>query len=325
MIPTFMRRALVALAVLPLVLAAGCGSGGFDKGNGNEAGNGASGGPGGGAQVTIVGQKFTEADIMTELYRQLLDKAGFDTSVKNLGARTVYLDQLESGSVQISADYLSSMTEALNRQINGEDAATVASSDVDATLAKLTELGKQKGLVPLKPAEAEDANAYAVTKKYAADHDLTTLSDLGASGQKVKLAANSDCDTRQDCAKGLTSVYKIAITGIEPLGFDSPQTKKALTDGEVQLGQVATTDASLDSLGLVILQDDKNLQNAENLVPIVNADWLQKNPAARETLDKLAGVLTTEDLATMIGKVDGERLEPADVARDYLEEKGLLG
>ena len=104
------RHALIALVAIPLMFAAGCG--------------------GGSGKVVIVGQKFTEADIMTQLYNAVLDDAGFDTSVKNLGARDIYLDPLSKGDVTISADYLSSMTEALNRKANGDNAPKVASSSL---------------------------------------------------------------------------------------------------------------------------------------------------------------------------------------------------
>lgn len=302
-----LRKTLIALLSLPLLLSAGCGfgSGGSDK-------------------VTIVGQKFPEADVMTQLYKALLEDAGFDTAVKNLGARDVYLQPLIDNKVQLSTDYLSSMTEALNRKANGDDAAPVASADPEATLTELNELGDQFGLTALEPAEAEDANAYAVTKDYATEHDLTTLSDLGDSGLKVKLGANSDCPDRQDCQKGLESVYKIDIVGFEPTGFGSEPTKDDLKKGVTQLGQVGTTDASLDALGLVILEDDQQLQNAENLIPIVNSEWLADNEKAEDALNELSGVLTTEDLTMLIGKVVNDREKPADVAKAYLEDKGLL-
>lgn len=217
------------------------------------------------------------------------------------------------------------MTEQLNRRANGDDATPVASPDVEATLAELTKLGKKYKIAPLQPAKAEDANAYAVTKDFAAKHDVTTLSDLGKLDMKIKLAANSDCQDRADCGKGLTSVYGIDLAKpIEPLGFDSLDTKTALAKGEVQLGQVATTDATLDGLGLVVLTDDKNWQNAENLVPLVNSSWLKDNPKAGKALDKLSAVLTTADLTTMNAKVDAERLQPADVAEAYLKQKGLI-
>ena len=308
------RRFLVALATLPLLLAtAACGSDGFEGDSG-----------GSGDKVTIVGQKFTEADVMTQLYKQLLDKEGFETDVKNLGARDIYLDPLQKGDVQVSADYLSSMTEALNRKANGDEAAPVASPDVEKTVGELKTLGAKYDITPLEPAKAEDANAYAVTKDYAEKNNLTTLSDLGKLGKPIELAANSDCSERPDCGKGLKSVYGIKLTKIEPLGFGSNDTKNALTDGEVQLGQVGTTDGSLDQKGLVVLEDDKNWQNAENLVPVVNSAWLKKNPKAEDALNKLSDVLTTEDLTMLNAKVDGERLEASQVAEDYLKEKGLI-
>jgi osmoprotectant transport system substrate-binding protein len=308
------RRFLVALATLPLLLtAAACGSNGFEKDSG-----------GSGNKVVIVGQKFTEADVMTQLYKQLLEKDGFETDVKNLGARDIYLGPLQKGDVQVSADYLSSMTEALNRKANGDDAAPVAGPDVEKTAAELKTLGAKYDITPLKPAKAEDANAYAVTKDYAEKNNLTTLSDLGKLGKPIELAANSDCSERPDCGKGLKSVYGIKLTKIEPLGFGSNDTKNALSQGEVQLGQVGTTDGSLDQKGLVVLEDDKNWQNAENLVPVVNSAWLKKNKKAEDALNKLSDVLTTEDLTMLNAKVDGERLEASQVAEDYLKNKGLI-
>jgi osmoprotectant transport system substrate-binding protein len=310
-----LRRTLIALTALPLLLGlAACGSDGFEEDSGSDSG----------ASVTIVGQKFTEADIMTQLYKLLLEKEGFSAEVKNLGARDIYLDPLQKGDVQVSADYLSSMTEALNRKANGEDAEPVASPDVDATLQELEKLAAKYDITPLEPAEAEDANAYAVTKEFAEKNNLTTLSDLGELGQSIALAANSDCPDRPDCAKGLESVYGIKLTKVEPLGFGSADTKNALKEGEVQLGQVGTTDGSLDAMGLVVLEDDQDWQNAENLVPVVNSAWLEDNPEAEKALNALSDVLTTEDLTALNAKVDGERQEASQVAEDYLKEKGLL-
>lgn len=301
------RRILIALAAVPLMLTAACGG---DEGSGGK--------------VVIVGQKFTEADIMTQLYRALLEDAGYDTEVKNLGARDIYLDPLSKGDVMISADYLSSMTEALNRKANGDDADKVASSDPDATLVELNKLAEAEGLTALEPAQAQDANAFAVTQEFAEANDLATLSDLGASGKEVRLGGNTDCPQRADCQVGLEQTYGIKISGFEPTGFGSPATKDDLVKGVTQLGSVGTTDATLEQQGLVILEDDKELQNAENLVPIVNSEWLEDNQDAEDVLNALAEVLTTEDLTELISRVDNDREKASDVAEDYLKEKGLI-
>ena len=74
----------------------------------------------------------------------------------------------------------------------------------------------------------------------------------------------------------------------------------------------------------MLLEDDKELQNAENLVPMVNSDFLDEHPDVADILNEMSAGLTTEDLATMIGKVDLERQLPEDVAREYLDSKGLI-
>ena len=302
---SLVRRTLtIAVVAIPLMLTAACG--------------------GGGGKVVIVGQKFTEADIMTQLYKYVLDDAGFDTSIKNLGARDIYLPALKKGDVTISADYLSSLTEALNRKEFGDDAPKVASPDADATLAELKKFAANDGLTVLEPAKAEDANAFAVTKEFAETNHLTTLSDLGASGLSVKLGGNTDCPERPDCQKGLEDTYGVKVSGFEPTGFGSQATKDDLVKGVTQIGSVGTTDATLDQLGLVLLEDDKHLQNAENLVPIVNTDWLKDHEDAKTALDKLSKVLTTEDLTMLIGKVDNDREKASDVAQEYLKDKGLI-
>jgi osmoprotectant transport system substrate-binding protein len=308
------RRVLAALAAL-LVLLGTLSACGDDADSPRKAQD---------KTVMLVGQNFTEADILTQLYKALLDQQGFETHVKKLGARDLYLDALEKGQVQVAADYLSSFTETLNRKANGDDATPVASSDVKLTLARLTGFGEDYGITPLEPTAAQDGKAYAVTKAYAEKNELTTLSDLGQLGKPVALAAEPGCADRPDCAKGLSSVYGIKMTRVEPLGNGSQETKNALLKGEVQLAQVATTDGSLDRAGLVVLRDDKHWQYAENLVPVVNSAWLKTHPKAEGALNRLSRVLTTADLTAMNAKVDGQQLDAGEAAQEYLKEKGLL-
>ena len=309
------RRAVTALAVAPLFVLGACA--------GDEALN-EDGETSAGGKVVIGGQNYAEMQIMSEMYAALLEDAGYEVTLKLVKSRDVYAPEMQKGNVDISADYLSSMTEFLNKQENGPDAEPVASNDPDATVEELKTLAEPTGIEPLEPAEAQDANAFAVTKEFAEQNDLTTMSDLAELGKPVTLAAAEDCSQRDDCALGLEDVYGLDITKVEPLGFGTAGTKDALKNGEVTLGQVGTSDATLEDLGLVLLEDDKELQNAENLVPMVNSDFLADHPDVADLLNEMSAGLTTEDLATMIGKVDLERQLPEDVAREYLTDKGLI-
>ncbi len=313
-------RAAALLAVAPLLLLTACA--------GDDALSAGSGGDGdesaGGGEVVIAYQDYTEMSIMAEMYAGLLEDAGFEPTLQGVGDRAVYAGQLENGRVDVAPEYTSSMTEYLNREANGPEAEPVASPDVDETLGELQRLAGEVGMTALEPAEAEDANAFAVTKEFSEQNDVTSLSDLGALDEPVALAAAPDCPDRPDCQGGLESVYGIEVSEFEPLGFGTAQTKDALTSGEVQLGQVGTSDGQIEKKDLVVLEDDQGWQNAENLVPVVSSEFLEANPEAGEALNKLSGVLTTEDLMRLNAQVDAKRLLAEDVAEDYLEEKGLI-
>jgi len=307
------------VAVTPLVLLAACGDGGSD------ALNGGSGDGSGGGEVVIAHQAYTEMEIMAQMYAGILEDAGYSPTLQPVDTRDLYVKPLSSGKVDVVPDYASSMTEFLNLDANGADAEPVSSPDVEETIAQLEKLGADYGIEPLEPAEAEDANAYAVTQEFSEQNDVTTLSDLGELGEPINLAAAPDCPERSDCQLGLESVYGIEVSGFEPLGFGTVQTKDALESGEVDLGQVGTSDGSLETYGLVVLEDDKNWQNAENLTPVVNSDFLAENPDVADALNELSGVLTTEDLKSLNAQVDVDRMLAEDVAATYLEDKGLVG
>ena len=98
------------------------------------------------------------------------------------------------------------------------------------------------------------------------------------------------------------------------------------TGGDADASGTAAGDTCAPVAGdqLVVLEDDKQLQNAENLVPVVNSDWLKDNPKAEDALNQLSEALTTEDLTAMNQEVDAERQEASQVAEDFLKDKGLI-
>src|SRR5262245_55175436 len=314
-----MRHALVATALALSLAVAACGN---DSGEEDES-DGGSGTTSGGS-LTLSGQNFTEMQIMAAMYEQLLSDAGYDVTTKLVSTRDVYIKQLESGEVDVVPEYLSGIADQLNVLQNGPDAESVTTNDPQESLDALQPLAEKAGITMLDPADATDPNAFAVTQDFADENNLTTLSDLGALGEPITLAAAPDCEGRPDCQVGLEDVYGIDIEEILPLGFGTPQTLDSVTSGESQLGLVATTQADLEENGMVILEDDKGIQPAQNLIPAVNTDFLNDHPDVAEVLNELAAVLTTEDLAELNGRVSIDREKPEDVAADFLSEKGLV-
>jgi osmoprotectant transport system substrate-binding protein len=303
-----------------LLLTAACGGGDSLE---EDSGSTDSGSTDKGSLV-LGGQDFTEMQIMASMYEQVLSNAGYDVTTKLVTTRDVYAGQLSKGKVDVVPDYLAGMTDYLNTVANGDDAETVSTNDPDATLAALKPLAADAGISMLEPSQATDQNAFIVTQDFADENHLTTLSDMAALGDPIKLAAPADCEGRSDCEAGLTNVYGFTIDDIVPLDFGSAQLKDAVSNGEVDLGETGTTDGSLDQQGLVILEDDKGIQPAQNLTPAVNTDFLNDNPDIEDMFNQLSDALTTDDLASMNVQVDLERKKPEDVAQQFLEDKGLL-
>ncbi|MFD9973307.1 ABC transporter substrate-binding protein [Streptomyces sp. NPDC059017] len=303
---------------------AACGGDSLEQ---EKGGSGASDGAVGGRGALVVGAAaFTESKVLAELYAQVLRDAGYDASVTTVKNRELYEPSLEKGEIDVVPEYAATIAEFLNAKANGPKAPEekpVASSDVAATVAALEKLATPRGLKVLPPGDAVDQNAFAVSREFAEKNKLKSLSDLGRSKIKVKIAAGDECEVRPFCAPGLKKTYGIDVAGVDPKGVGTPQAKQAVKDGEDQLVLTTTTDATLESFGLVLLEDDKKLQNADNVLPLVNAKDAGSQEIA-DALGRLTRALTTEDLVELNRKVDAERAKPQDVAKEYLTSKGLL-
>ncbi|MCC5479203.1 ABC transporter substrate-binding protein [Streptomyces barringtoniae] len=310
-----MRRALTAVMLLTLTA---CGTGPSLENRGQVTAT-----PGDSHHLTIGSAGFTESDLLAQLYAQLLNQAGYRTSLLTVNNRELYEPALESGQIDVVPEYAATFADWLNAKTHGADAKPVGSPDLGETMTALRRLAAPRGLTVLPPGRAVDQNAFAVRADYARRHGLRTLGDLGASKLKVRLAAGDECVQRPYCEPGLKKVYGIDVTGVDPKGVGTAQAKRAVQEGRDQLVLTTTTDATLDSFGLVLLADDRHLQNADYVVPVVNRSRAGSAGVAK-ALGRLNDVLTTRDLADMNQQVDSWRRLPADVARAFLKDKGLL-
>ncbi|MEU9318759.1 ABC transporter substrate-binding protein [Streptomyces sp. NPDC048295] len=313
-----MRPWTAVPAPLVLLAAAACGTGPSLEDRGEVTAP-----PGDSKHLTIGSAGFTESDLLAQMYALLLGRAGYSTKIISVTNREIYEPALESGQIDVVPEYAATFADWLNAKENGADAAPAGSPDLAATMKALRALAAPRGLTVLDPGRAVDQNAFAVAARYAAEHHLRTLGDLGRSGLPVRLAAGDECVQRPYCAPGLKKTYGIRVTAVDPKGVGTTQAKRAVQKGQDQMVLTTTTDATLDSFGLVLLADDKHLQNADYLVPVVNRSRAG-SAGVRNALGRLNTVLTTADLARLNEQVDSWRRLPEDVARNYLESRNLL-
>jgi osmoprotectant transport system substrate-binding protein len=205
-------------------------------------GTGFSGGSG---NIVIGAANFSENEILANVYAQVLDKAGYSASIKNVQSREVYEPALEHGQLDLVPEYAATLTEFLNTKDNGPNAKPLASPDINKTVAALKTIGAKHGLVPLQPSTATDENAFAVRKDFAEAHHLTKLSDLANYHGTLVLGGPPECPTRPYCEIGLKKLYGIHFTGFKSLDAGGPVTVAAIRNGNVQMGLVFSSDPVL--------------------------------------------------------------------------------
>ena len=312
------RRSLAAaLAVGSVLLATACGGDDGNEATSDEPSSAAADkGP-----VRISGQSFTEAAIMAAMYDELLTNAGYDTDVKLVDTRDAYMATFPD-SIDVVPEYVGGIVNFLNARENGADAKEFTAGDGQELAQQGQSLLDQAGITLLDQSAATDTNAFFVTQEYADSEGVSTLSDM--EGKSVVLAAAPDCEGRLDCEGGLSEQYGIDITKVLPLGYASEQTYQSVIDGESELGETSTTDGTLESQGLVVLEDDKQIQPAQNLVPAVSTSFLDQHPDVADVLNGLMAALTTEKLTELNGQVAVDRQKPEDVAHQFLVDEGLV-
>src|SRR5712664_1095195 len=246
--------------------------------------------------ITIAGFAFSEGSVLAELYGQALQHAGYNVTFKlNLGSREVVAPAIKSGQIDLYIGYAATDLEFYNK------GAGEATGDATATTAKLNARLQPLGLVALNPSQAVDQNAFAVTKATQAKYNLTKLSDLAPIANQLTMGAGPECPTRPYCIPGLEKTYGIKFKAFKALDTDGPLTRAAFANGTIQVGLVFSSDGDLNSLGLVVLKDDKQLEAADNVVPIMRQTVATDN--VKKVLDNIDAKLTTADLVTMNAQV----------------------
>lgn len=313
-----LARSLAAVLAAGALTLTGCAGDDLSDDSASDTETSAAGDKG---SITLAGQNFPEATLVASMYEQLLEDAGYAVETKLVDSRDAYMPTFP-GDVDIVPEYVGGIVNFLNTQANGADAEPFEAGDGEQLASDGASLLEDAGIELLDLSPATDTNAFFVTQEFSESEGVTTLSDL--EGQSVTLAAAPDCEGRLDCEGGLTEEYGIDVTKVLPLGYASDQTYQSVLDGESELGETSTTDGTLESQGLVILEDDKQIQPAQNLVPAVSADFLADNPDVADILNPLMAALTTEGLTELNGRMAVDREKPEDVAADFLAEEGLL-
>ncbi len=309
-LPVLARAACLALAVT----CAACTTAGL-------APRVTAGGPGTGRPVITVGSfNFPESVLLAYLYSGVLAGKGYPVRVlPGLGTRELVDPALMAGLVQLVPEYTGS---ALEFASLGRMHATASAAGTARALARSM---AGRGLVTGRPAAAQDGNAIVVTAATAARYRLRTISDLARVARRLVFGGPPECPERPYCLPGLRLVYGLRFREFVPLDAGGPLTRQALAAGDIGVALLFTTDPAIRARHLVILADNRGLQPAENVVPVLRrATVAWYGPRLLATLDALSARLSTAALVSLDAQVQLGGRSPAAVAENWLRAEGLV-
>lgn len=269
------------------------------------------------AQPVIVGStNFAEQLILANIYADVLEDRGVEVETRlNLGSREIVYPSLVNGEIDILPEYTGAL---LAHVSEGEELPATKEKAVIKALRKAL----PPEIVMLEPSSAQDKDTLVVRPETAEEYGLETFSDLAPVADQLVVGGPPEMKTRRVGLPGMKDVYGVEFKEFRSLDAGGPVTTGALENGSIDVARMFTTQGVIDARGWVVLEDDKELNPAQNLVPVVRKEVL--NDTIRDALNAVSAKLTNEGLQRLNRQVGVDKRDPADVAAEWVKAQGLV-
>lgn len=280
------------------------------------------------APVVVSSKIDTEGGVLGNMILLVLQNAGIETTDRiQLGGTPVVRNAITAGEIDIYPEYTGNAAFFFNKADDAlwKDAAKAYEE------AKKLDYDANK-IVWLTPSPANNTWGMAARKDVADENKLMTLSDFGrwvSGGGGAKLAASAEFVNSASALPSFQTAYGFQLKPDQLLtlsGGDTAATIAAAaqeTNG-VNVAMVYGTDGGIAPSGLVVLEDDKNVQPVYQPAPIVREAVLQANPQLSDLLKPVFEGLDLVTLQELNGRVQVGGEPAKAVAEDYLRSKNLM-
>ena len=267
--------------------------------------------------IKVGSKDFTEQFILGEMYALVLENQGLKVERKlNLGGTPVAQAGLQSGQIDLYPEYTGTGLLTVLKE-----PAQNNQKQVFDTVAKAY---KEKfNLVWLEPAPMNNTQALVMTQEGSKKYGIKTISQMVAKASQLTIIGPPEFEAREDGLPGLQKAYgNFKVKKFIPA--DPGLRYKTLNNNQADVAVAFGTDGEISALKLVILEDDKKLFPPYQVAPVIRQETLEQNPGIRDALNSLSPKLTTETMQRLNYEVSGKQREPAEVAKEFLAQEGLL-
>lgn len=280
-------------------------------GAGTLAGCSNGGGASGAGTVTVGSKAFTEGVILSELYALALEDAGMKVDRAFEISGSLIHTALVEGDIDLYPEYTGTGLISVLKMEPQTDPEEVYAIVKD-------EYKKQFDLVWLEKSPAADGQGLVIRTQAAKKLGIKTISDLQAHAGELRFASQGQFDERPDGLPALEATYG-PFAWAEHEVYDEGLKYQVLENDQADVTPAYTTEAQLTSDAFTLLEDDKRVWPPYNVAPVVRAEVLAANPGIEEALARVDAALTTEKLTELNARVDIDKEEYEDVAREFFE------
>lgn len=268
--------------------------------------------------IRVGSKEFTEQYILGNMYKLLLENAGYTVEYQPLGGTSELHQALLNNNIDLYPEYtgtglLTILEENYDPSMTADDVYNAVSKGY---LDKFNLVwGKQTAF----------NNTYCLTMTQAKSDELgiKTLSDLSQKSSDLVFGTTQEFTERPDGLPGLQEMYG-GFQFKDVKALDPGLLYSDIDNGDIDVTTCFGTDGQISAYNLVVLKDDKGFWPPYPVGPVVRKEIVDQHPDVLSTLDQLAPLLDGDTMSGLNWEVAGNGREPDEVAKEFLTQKGLI-
>jgi osmoprotectant transport system substrate-binding protein len=266
--------------------------------------------------LRIGSKNFTEQFVLAEMYAQALEAKGYQVERSiNLGGTLIAHEALRTGKIDMYPEYTGT---ALKNMVKAS-----APNDPDVVYKTVKEFyEKNFGLTWLDQSKMNNTYILVLRPETAQRLRLKTNSDLAKVASQLVIGTGPEWGDREDGLPGLKRVYGIVFKEWKPMNIGLRY--QALQNRQIDVVNGYSTDGEISALKLATLVDDKAFWPPFHVAPVIRKTIAANYPGVVQVLNAVTALLTDTGQSDLNWRVDGNKQEPRDVARDFLRQHGLV-
>jgi len=262
--------------------------------------------------IRIGSKDFTESAVLAEIVAQMLEARGVSVERRfELGGNLPH-DAVVSGTLDLYPEYTGTAYTAILHH--------PPISDPRAVYDQIKQEYADKFKVEVSaPIGFENTFAILIRGADARQLNLKTISDAAPHTAKWRAGFGQDFMSRDDGYPGFSKAYGLRFAELREM--DLSLTYIALSSRQVDLIAGNSTEGRIATLDLFQLADDRRYFPPYEAVYLVRQETLQRVPALREVMAKLANAISTEEMRHLNYEIDGNRRDPKEVVKEWIGGK----